>query len=248
MTQKNNPNGFTLIEVIVSLAIFSIISMSLYSLLYSSLTTTTSSDVLFNATQLSQKYIEELNIIRFKEIEDTYTLDDDGNYYKQFQDSDFDIELKVSKIEDFNYVYNNFDDSHISSLNWDYELELNDTQQRTLEITYNNDYIYINENSQPQITKHTQYNNIKIVCSGNDNYSNHLINISNNTSEPVNIYIIQDGSTSTNVNILSTNGNFNRFLISDTTNYTPTNIYETQVTISLKDKIITTMTSTIISK
>lgn len=86
-----NTKGFTLIEIIFAIAIFGIISLSIYTMITTTLTIYKNSELQYKATLLALGYLETM--------EASYTLDIGQTTYEE---GEYTIEIDVSKAEKYN--------------------------------------------------------------------------------------------------------------------------------------------------
>lgn len=87
---KLNKKGFTLIEVMISLAIISIISVSFFSVFTNSFMYTIKSKQKLEAINLAQNYIEEIKVCNCENVYNLYSN-------KNFDEGDYIVSTNLEK-------------------------------------------------------------------------------------------------------------------------------------------------------
>lgn len=179
MAGIRHKKGFTLIEVILSIAILSIIIGPILSLTLSTVKINKQSDDKLKAISLAQKHLEEIK-------SSEYTLP--ANLSLQINDnkseSGFDIERTITPIETYKV-----DDSTITSIT--YDAEVNDDIPSNSIIPGDLLINYVDSNNLKIELKDstTRGVNVKIKLTGNTSVS---VDLNNDSSEVLNIYFTKD--------------------------------------------------------
>lgn len=176
--------GFTLIEVILSIAILSIIIGPVLSLTLSTVKINKQSDDKLKAMNIAQKHLEEIKSFDYKLQPDAIFPIEETVAYNSFS-----VERTIIPVEEYKFDGSNND------INIIYDIEIKDNFitnniPGVLEISY-----IANNNFKLDFVGSTSREiNVKIGFTGNDTVNIDINNINN--SEGLNVYFIKDSNYS----------------------------------------------------
>lgn len=170
MKKIKNQNGLTLLEVIISLAIVSIMVVPVGNMLRMSISTNKKNDVKQHATLLGQEIIEEIDVLNNM----------DKNRLK-FSN----IELKAKDFNSNSNLEYYINDYGKSKLNIEISAKLN------ADLNYDYNYIDTEKNLDGNFNLETNSQNVQIKDAVNDKF---IASFNNTSSEPVKFEIIKEES------------------------------------------------------
>lgn len=185
--------GLTLLEVIIAMAILSIIVTPILSLSLNATKMTAESEDKFKALTIAQRHMENIKSPNY-----SGTFNDDSSE-KTFEDDDFKGFKITESIQPMkNYKFNNLDsNSNNEEITYDLNVEYGENNNIVWQEAPN--FTVKSDASKKNITIENNNNkdvNVKIELRGNDSITINLIN--NSLNNKMNVYIIKTSENTSN--------------------------------------------------